>query len=275
MKKTLFFLLFSITLNSCKKGSVTAEEVPKSKTLMTSYIMQETYNGKNTRGQELTFNYDSKGKIENIAQVYSYFDFNSGNVSSKTENALFFTYNNEGLLAEVKTINKLSNGNDVTILERLIYDVEKVIEIRYFNIQNGKEVPYSLSNFGFKYNGQGLLSSYSIGGEEVFKYSYTNNVHSSSAFNITGVYQFEYLPILHPTADYSNGQKIFISRLIDDSSPFGFGLANSFLPKKVSNINSIWESEASTNDKKFPIKITKKAAISNALQNVSITYKTF
>ncbi len=271
-------IVISLAVFSCKKETKIDTEItpvtPKS--YISKLTINEVYNNKKTRDQEFSFSYDSKGRLESIAQTHIYYDFNTGAVSSKNQYTSFISYNSENLTSEMKTLNKISDGTESINIDRFIYDKDKVAEIRPFSLQNGVEKAHTLGIITFKYNTKGQLSSTLMADELRTTYNYTNDVHTStiifSTINNEVLYQET---ALNPISNFPNAQKIIVSRIIEDSNVFGFGLISKFYPKKTVSGNTTWDYEISTNSQNLPTKVLRNYFAYNVIQTMNFEYKTF
>lgn len=271
-------IAISLVILSCKKEAEIVEETTSAtpKNYISKFTMNEIYNNKKTRDQEFSFSYDSKGRLESIAQTQIYYDFSTEAVSSKNQYTSFISYNSENLTSEIKTLNKISDGTESINIDRFIYDKDKVAEIRPFSFQNGVEKAHTLGIVTFKYNTKGQLSSTLVADEVRNAYNYTNDVHTStiiySTINNEVLYQET---ALNPISNFPNAQKIIVSRIIEDYTVFGFGLISKFYPKKTVSGNTIWDYEVSTNSQNLPTKVLRKFSSYNVTQTINFEYKTF
>ncbi|MFY7908933.1 MAG: hypothetical protein ACOVO2_05255 [Emticicia sp.] len=279
MKKLIIITIaITLTIISCKKETevdATTAPPPTPKSYISKLTINEVYNNKKTRDQEFSFSYDSKGRLESIAQTYIYYDFNTGAVSSKNQSTAFISYNSENLASEVKTLNKISDGTESINIDRFIYDKDKVAEIRSFSLQNGIEKASS-EILIFNYNNKGQLTSTSMENIVRSSYNYTNDVHISTNFFATSKTEVLYQEnVLNPIANFSNAQKIIVSRIIEDPYLFGFGLISKFYPKKTVSGNTTWDYEVSTNNQNLPTKVLRNYFAYNVIQTMNFEYKTF
>jgi len=278
MKKLLITAVaITLTIFSCKKeteiDATTAPPTPKS--YISKLTVNEIYNNKKTRDQEFNFSYDSKGRLESIAQTHIYYDLSTGAISSKNQYTVFVGYNSENLASEMKTLSKISDGSESINIDRFVYDKDKVAEIRSFSVQNGVEKASS-EILIFKYNTKGQLTSTSF--EDIVRasYNYTNDVHTSTNFFATSKIEVLYHETaLNPISNFLNAQKIIVSKIIEDPYLFGFGLISKFYPKKTVSGNTTWDYEISTNNQNLPTKVLRNYFAYNVIQTMNFEYKTF
>lgn len=270
-------IAISLAIFSCKKKTEINAEIPSAtpKNYISKITFNEIYNNKKLRDQEFSFVYDSKGRLENIAKSYSYYDLNTGNISYQFQNTTFLTYNSENLTSEARTLDKVSSGNSNINIDKFIYDKDKVVEIRPSFFENGVEKLHPLGNYTFKYNTKGQLTSILLADEVRATYIYTNDVHTSTTTYSTTNNMFFHETALNPISNFPDAQKIIISRIIEDSNEFGYGLTSRFFPKKSVNGNNIWEYEVMTDNQNFPTKVVKKNATYNVNQTMNLEYKIF
>ncbi len=278
MKNSILFLFFLqlFLLVACEKPEVTTIDnesnvVSKvsegtqanvrkanTKNLLSKYAFQATFEGKPSREFELVFTYNEKGILENIKRTNRTYNQKTGLVLCEGFTNWSLKYNNEGLLIQTYSYTDKSLTFNVHSIMSYAYENSKLSTVNQALIKDEKQI-LSLERYKLTYNPNKQLMSYKSGNDKGHDFNYTGDTHTSSLLKGVSSYDFEYGSGFNPTADYEDGLKFVIFQAMEADAAMGFGLVSQNLPSSLINRSGgSSEFETTLNEEQFPTKIVEK-----------------